>query len=75
MSRLQVKKYPNISNTLKGTGENGGDLPGWSEMSVPKKGSPEPMTPCRMLTNANVENIMRGSQIVTPLPLIGSKKE
>ncbi|SCI07054.1 Uncharacterised protein [uncultured Ruminococcus sp.] len=30
MSRLQVKKYPNISNTLKGTGENGGDLPGWS---------------------------------------------
>ena len=29
----------------------------------------------RLLTNANVENIMRGSQIVTPLPLIGSKKE
>lgn len=32
------------------------------------------MTPCRMLTNVNVENIMRGSQISAPLPLIGSKK-
>lgn len=41
----------------------------------PSKGVTRTMTPCRMLTNAKVENIMRGSQIVTPLPLIGSKKE
>lgn len=55
MSRLQAKKYPNISNTLKGTGENGGDLPGWSEMSDHKKGVTRTVTPCGMLTNANVE--------------------
>lgn len=29
---------------------------------------------CRMLRNVKVENIMRGSQIAIPLPLIGSKK-
>ena len=28
----------------------------------------------RMLRNVKVENIMRGSQIAIPLPLIGSKK-
>ena len=40
----------------------------------PSKGVTRTMTPCRMLTNAKVENIMRGSQIAISLPLIGSKK-
>lgn len=33
----------------------------------PSKGVTRTMTPCRMLTNVNVENIMRGSKRSTPL--------
>lgn len=50
------------------------DCPGLVRNVRPSKGVTRTVTPCRMLTNVNVENIMRGSQIVIPLPLIGSKK-
>lgn len=74
MSRLQVKKYPNISNTLKRDWQKWWRLAGIVRNVRPSKGVTRTVTPCRMLTNVNVENIMRGSQIAISLPLIGSKK-